>query len=225
MRKPTGWALLGVLLSAVGVADLCFSKIPLIEAYKYTPIFSATIKDVAYLLQVACILLFFVVWGLPGLFRKSVRWYLFFAAFFVCSTLANPVWRSGAKELTQRGRLHKKAVAELAKIVPDNAVVFGERAPQLFLSLKPRVSPMPNADPVPTVFKVHEKFPERPLFALLDSEHNYHYAHYMNNTNRIRMEVVRTLKLPSFNNGAPADAYLVRLHILDTQTRPGPFKR
>lgn len=225
LRKPTGWALIGVLLSALGVADLCFSKIPLTEAYKYTTLFNATIKDVAYILQVACILLFFVVWGLPGLFRKSVRWHLFLAVFFGCATLANPVWRNGAKELTQRGYLHKKAVSELAKLVPDNGVVFGERAPQLFLSLKPRVSPMPNADPVPTVFKVHEKFPERPLFALLDSEHNYHYMHYMNNTNRIRMEVVRKLTLPSFNNGLPSDAFLVRLHILDNQPRTGPFAR
>lgn len=223
LRRPTGWVLIGVLVSALGVADLCFSKIPLTEAYKYTTLFSSTVKDVANLLLIACILLFFAVWGLPGLFRKSVRWYLFLAVFLVCATLANPVWRNGARELAQKSYLHKKAVAELAKIVPDNAVVFGERSPQLFLSLKPRVSPLPNADPVPTVLKVHEKFPERPLFALLDSEHNYHYSHYMNNTNRIRMEVVHTLRLPSFNSGLPVEAFLVRLHILDNQPRPGPF--
>lgn len=223
LRRPTGGVIIGVLVSALGVADLCFSKIPLTEAYKYTTLFSSTIIDVANLLLIACILLFFVVWGLPGLFRKSVRWYLCLAVFLVCATLANPVWRNGARELAQKSYLHKNAVAELAKIVPDNAVVFGERTPQLFLSLKPRVSPLPNADPVPTVLKVHEKFPERPLFALLDSEHNYHYTHYMNNTNRIRMEVVRTLRLPSFNSGLPVETFLVRLHILDTHNRPGPF--
>jgi hypothetical protein len=225
-RKPTGWVVaIGVLFSALGVADLCYCRLHLSEAYKYTPIFPATVTDVAHLLQVVAIAFFFVIWCLPGMFRQSVRWYLFLLVIFVCGTLANPRWRKGVCELAERGYLHKQAVAKLASIVPDNAVVFGERAPQLFLSLKSRVSPMPNGDPVPVVLAVHEKFPDRPLFALLDSEHNYHYAHYTNCSNRIRVEVLNTLKLPSFNNGLPANVYLLRLHVLTNQIKYGPLVR
>jgi hypothetical protein len=221
-RRPTAWVVAGALLSALGVADLCFSTIPLCEAYKYTTIFSATINDVAYVLQACSILLFFAVWGLPGLFRRGVRWYLLLLALFVCCTLANPVWRNAAGELTQRGHLHKQAIAELARLVPDNAVVFGERAPQLFLSLYPRVTAVPNHDPVPVVLAIQEKYPDAPLFALLDSEHNYHFTHYENNKDKIQMQVLRTLKLPSFNTCRPSDVFLVRLHVLKPQAPSGP---
>ncbi len=225
LRKPTAWVTVGVLVSALGVADLCYCRLPLSEAYKYTDIFPETMTDVAHLLQVVTIVFFFVVWGLPGMFRHSVRWHLFLVLVLVGGTAANPRWRKSVGELTERGHLHKTAVAELAKIVPDNAVVFGERAPQLFLALKARVSPVPNANPVPVVLKMHETFPERPLFAILDAEHKYHYTHYEENKDKIRMEVLRTLQLPSFNTGLPSNVYLVRLHVLTNQVKHGPFIR
>lgn len=224
-RRLTFLVVLGVALSALGVADLCFYSIPLCEAYKHTPIFSASMKAVAGVLQVSCVLLFFAVWGPSSTFCRGVRWHVLLPLIFVGATLANPVWRSGSVELTTRGTLHRQAVAELAKVVPDNAVVFGERAPQLFLSLKARVSPAPNRDPVPTVLAVHERFPDRPLFALLDSEHNYHFTHYEENKDRIRLEVLRTLRLPSFNTGLPSDVFLVRLHVSDPPVRQGPLRQ
>jgi len=222
-RKPTPGVFIGIMLSALGVADLCYCRFPLSEAYKYTSLFPETMKDVARLLQVVSVVLLFVVWGLPGLFRHSFRWYLLLLALFVFGMVANPRWRKGVVELTHRGHLHKSAVGELAKSVPDHAVVFGERAPQLFLSLKPRVAPVPNGNPVPLVLKIHEKFPERPLFALLDAEHNYHFTHYEENKDKLRMEVLRTLKLPSFNDGRPCNVYLIRLHVLNQPVRKGPF--
>jgi 4-amino-4-deoxy-L-arabinose transferase-like glycosyltransferase len=221
-RKPNVWIIAGAFLSALGVADLCFSTIPLCEASKYTPVFSPLIRDVARVLQVCVILILFAVWGMPAFLRRSVRWYVFLLVLFGCGTFANPVWRNGAVELTRRGHLHKQAAAELARLLPDDAVVFGERAPQLLLSLKPRVSSAPNADPVPFVLSVHEKYPEWPLFALLDSEHNYHFTHYENNKDKIRMEVLHTLRLPSFNTGLPSDVFLVRLSVLDTPPLYGP---
>jgi 4-amino-4-deoxy-L-arabinose transferase-like glycosyltransferase len=223
LRKPTLWVIAGLTVSALGVADLCFSTIPLCEAHKFTPIFSPTIRDVACLLQVSVIVIFFAVWGLPGLLRRGVRWHLLFASLFVCATLANPVWRNGARELTQRGHLHKQAVADIARLVPRNAVVFGERTPQLLLSLRPRVVPAPNADPVPFVMAVHKKYPERPLYAILDSEHNYHFSHYEAAKDKLRLEVVHTLKLPSFNNGQPSNVFLARINFITNPVRHGPF--
>ena len=225
LRKPTARVACGVLLSALGVADLCYCRLPLSEAYKYTAIFPDTMKDVAHLLQIVSVVLFFVVWGGAGMLRHTIRWYLLLLALFVFGTVANPRWRKGVGELTARGQLHKKAVAELAQIIPDNAVVFGERAPQLLLSLKARTVPAPNASPVPIVLKVHEQFPERPLFALLDSEHKYHFTHYEESKDKIRLEVLRTLQLPSFNTGLPSNVFLVRLHVLGKQGRQGPFIR
>ena len=224
-RKMTLLPVSGVFLSAMGVAELCFSRLPLSEAYKYTQIFPSTMKDVAYVLQVGSIILFFCVWCMPGLVRRGLRWHLLFLTLLLFGIVANPRWRKGVCELTERGHLHKKAVAELAKLVPEDAVVFGERAPQLFLSLKPRVTPVPNGDPVPMVLNIHQQFPERPLFALLDSEHNYHFTHYDKHKDKIRLQVLHTLKLPSFNTGLPSDVFLVRLLVQDPPAKPGPFLR
>ena len=221
-RKVSIPVFAGVFLCSLGISSLCFSTIPLCEAYKYSTLFSATIKTVALLLQVCAVVFFFAVWCLPSAFRRGVRWYLFLAVLFAAATLANPVWRFGAAELTRRSHLHKDIVAELDRLVPDDAVVFGERAAQLFLSLKPRVSSVPNNDPVPTVLNVHKKHPESPLFAILDTEHNYHYNHYMQNQDKIRMELVHTFKLPSFNNSLPVNVYLVRLHVLKPAPLHGP---
>ena len=224
-RPWTPWSLAGLLFSSLAVADICYALLPLSEAYKFTPVFSISMKTVACLLVVGSVILFFVVWGLPGWFRRSGHWYLFLVLLFVGGTLASPVWRNGCIELTKRGHLHKQAVSELAKLVPDNAVVFGERAPQLFLSLKPRVSPLPNADPVPTVLNIHKRYPDRPLFALLDAEHNYHFTHYEQNKDKIQMQVLHTMKLPSFNTGLPSNVYLVRLLVNDTAKEKGRAAR
>ena len=224
-RRWTLPATAGVLLSALGVSELCFSRLPLSEAYKYTSIFPSTIKDVAFVLQVGSILLFFAVWCLPGTLRRGIRWHLLLVALLLFGTAANPRWRKGVVELTERGHLHKKAVADLAKIVPDNAVVFGERAPQLFLSLKARVAPVPNGDPVPMVLNVHKQYPDLPLFALLDSEHNYHFTHYDKNKDKIDLQVLHTLVLPSFNNGLPANVLLVKLHLKGAGPKQGPVIR
>jgi len=214
-RKPTVWIVVGVLLSTLLVADICFSTIPLCEAYKYIKMYSGRIREISLSLQVTAILLLFTVWGMPGFFRARTRWYLLLPALLISGTLINSVWRNAVIELTKRGHLHKQAAAELANFLPDNAVVFGERAPQVLLTLHPRTSALPNNNPVPYLYAVNKKHPTFPLYALIDSEHNYHYVHYEKHKDKIRMEVLHTVKLPSFNTCLPVNTYLVRLHLLD----------
>lgn len=220
-RKPTLWIIAGVLISAILVADLCFSTIPLCEAYKFIKIYSARMRDISLSLQATSILILFAVWGMSGFFRVRARWYMLLPALLVCGMVVNSVWRHAIIELAQRGHLHKKAAAELAPFLPANAVVFGERAPQVLLSLPPRVSALPNNNPVPFLYAVNAKYPTFPLYALIDSEHNYHYHHYNRHKDKIRMEVLHTVKLPSFNTTLPCDVFLVRLHLLDRPHHSG----
>jgi len=214
-RKPTCWGIAGVLLSSLLVAGLFFSTIPLCEAYKYIKIYSARIREISFSLQATSILILFAVWGMSGFFRVRARWYMLLPVLLVCGVIANSVWRNAMIELTKRNHLHKQAAAELARLLPDNAVVFGERAPQTLLSLNPRTSALPNNNPVPFLYAVNKKHPTSPLYALIDSEHNYHYSHYEKEKDRIRMEVLHTLKLPSFNTCLPVNVFLIRLHLLD----------
>jgi len=169
--------------------------------------------------------LFFAVWGLPEKLRAHARWYLLLVLLIGFGTIVDSRWRNGVFELTERSFLHKKAVAELQKLIPANAVVFGERAPQLFLSLKSRVAPVPNGDPVPLALKIHKKYPAIPLFALLDAEHNYHFTHYDRNKDKIQLKVLHTLRLPSFNNSLPSNVFLVQLLFMDPPVKQGSFQR
>jgi len=89
-RSVSVWISGAILLSALFVGDLCFSQLILSETYKFAACFSPTIKDGVRLFEVASILLFFVVWGLPGTFCRNTRWYLFFVLLFLSGTLANP---------------------------------------------------------------------------------------------------------------------------------------
>ncbi len=224
-RKPTAWVGAGLLLSALGVADLCFYCLPISEAHKFTPLFPATMKEAAFVLQGGSVVLFFAVWGLPEKLRAHARWYLLLVLLIGFGTIVDSRWRNGVFELTERSFLHKKAVAELQKLIPANAVVFGERAPQLFLSLKSRVAPVPNGDPVPLALKIHKKYPAIPLFALLDAEHNYHFTHYDRNKDKIQLKVLHTLRLPSFNNSLPSNVFLVQLLFMDPPVKQGSFQR
>ncbi|MBP7638749.1 MAG: glycosyltransferase family 39 protein [Kiritimatiellae bacterium] len=211
-RRPLTVLTAGAILaSALLVSGLCYSRLPLSEAYKYTALFPSTIKDVAFVLQIGSLALFFAVWCLPGLLRTGCRWHLLLAALLTFATLANPRWRRGTRELARRGTLHRQAVAELAKLLPEDAVVFGERAPQLCLPLKARTAPAPNTDPVPMALAIRERYPQFPQFALLDAEHNYHFTHYENNKHLLELKVLHTLVLPSFNNGLPVQVFLTRL--------------
>ncbi|MEI7946419.1 MAG: glycosyltransferase family 39 protein [bacterium] len=213
--RPTLWVIAGTFFAALLVSDICFSTIPLCEAYKTISIYSPHIRSIAFSLQATSILLLFAVWGMPGFFRTRMRWHLLLPVLLVCGVVTNSAWRTAAVELTKRGHLHNKAAAELARLLPANAVVFGERAPQVLLSLQPRVSALPNKNPVPFLYAVNKKYPAFPLYALIDSEHNYHFHHYNKHKDKIRMEVLHTVKLPSFSTGLPSDVFLVRLHLLD----------
>jgi hypothetical protein len=213
-QVPRGLLALGIAVTAVGVAEVCFALLPMCEAYRYCELLSRTTREAASSIQLGSVALLFVVWGLPRFVRRGWRWPLLLPALLGCGLLLNPVWRHGIVELAERQHRHRQAVAELAAALPGAAVVFGERAPQLCLGLKVRAAGAVNQDPVPMVLKMRQAHPERPLFALLDAEHTYHYDHYQKAQDRIRMQVVRTLRLASFANGTPVNVYLVYLDIL-----------
>jgi hypothetical protein len=69
---------------------------------------------------------------------------------------------------------------------------------------------------------MHTRYPNRPLYAVLDAEHNYHYSHYEKNKDKLQLQVIHTLKLPSFNTSLPSDVFLIRLWVIDKNIK-GPL--
>ena len=123
------------------------------------------------------------------------------------------MWRQGALELTVRNHLQQKALKQLLAAIPSNAVVIGERAPQLLLTtaVKASSSFLFNSDPIPVVQALAKN---TPLVALLDKEHIYNWKHYQENQDKISCRPFMKLTLPSFATGKPIDVYVAQLTVL-----------
>ena len=127
---------------------------------------------------------------------------------------ASHPWRSAAAELVKKGTfVQKNAAEELSALVPTDAVVLGERSNQVFMSHPVRTATtfLDNSNPFPIIEELRKRDPGVKLYALLDVQHAYMLGHFQKNQDKCRLELVKTVKMPSFANGALVDVYLCRL--------------
>ena len=143
--------------------------------------------------------------------RKAVV--AFAPTMVVLSFLFVPTWRSAVVQLLASGRhVQREVAAEISRMVPENAVVIGERARQVLMGRPHRTATtMPSCDPIPIVKKLLEKDPETPLFALADSQNAYNLQHFREHASEYRLLPIKEFMMPSFANGAPAKVYLCRI--------------
>ena len=117
-------------------------------------------------------------------------------------------------ELLRPGtHFHEKAAVELKKLLPDDAVVIGERSNQMLMSLPIRTATtiVANSDPIPVIESVLKENPSAKLYALADSQHAYNLQHYKEHAKEYRLDPMKEFKMPSFGNGSPASVYLCRI--------------
>ena len=109
--------------------------------------------------------------------------------------------------------LHEKMAAELKTLLPDDAIVIGERSNQMLMSLPIRTATTfaANSDPIPVVESVLKSDPAAKLYALVDSQHAYNLQHYKEHANEYRLDLMKEFKMPSFGNGSLASVYLCRI--------------
>ena len=133
---------------------------------------------------------------------------------FAAAYLAVPGWRAAATELLRPGtRFHAQAAKEIAALVPEDAVVVGERSNQMLMSLPIRTATTfpANSDPLPVIRSVRKADPSAKLYALVDTQHAYNLQHYREHADEVRLRPVKTLKMPSFSSGAPCDVHLCEI--------------
>jgi len=143
-----------------------------------------------------------------------------FLSSIVLTYVATPVWRAAAGELLRPAtHIHAEVAAELAKLVPEDAVVIGERTDQAFISLPVRTAAtfISNSDPIPVIKALWDRDPDLKLFAFADSQHAYNLQHYQKHQKDFQLQLVKTFKMPSFGTGKPADVHLCR--IIDRRKR------
>ena len=132
----------------------------------------------------------------------------------VAMYLATPCWRGAFMELVRPGtHLHAEAAKELAKLLPKDAIVIGERSNQMLMSLPIRTATTfaANSDPIPVIESVLKSEPDAKLYALADSQHAYNIQHYREHSKEYSLKLIKTFKMPSFGAGKPSDVYLCKI--------------
>ena len=142
-----------------------------------------------------------------------------FAAAALCvpilaSYLAVPAWRSAAVELLTKRTFYERDVAlQLAKLVPDDAVVLGERSNQAFMSIPVRTAALFGyaSNPMPAIESLRKRDPNVKLYGFFDSQHAYCLQNMQKNADKYRIDLVEKFRMPSFGTGSLADVYLCRI--------------
>ena len=128
--------------------------------------------------------------------------------------LATPNWRGAFVELVRPGtHFHAETAKELAKLLPKDAIVIGERSNQMLMSLPIRTATTfaANSDPIPVIEAILKVEPDAKLYALADSQHAYNLQHYKEHAKEYALQPVKTFKMPSFGAGKPSDVYLCKI--------------
>lgn len=154
-------------------------------------------------------------------FKKSLQWKSIVAisvpvAILACY-LATPNWRNSFCELIRPGtQYHEKAAKTLSALIPNDAIVIGERSNQMLMSLPIRTATTfaSNSNPMPVIEEILKANPDAKLYALIDSQHSYNLQHYREHMNKYRLHHITTIKMPSFGNGTEADVYLTSIEVL-----------
>lgn len=128
--------------------------------------------------------------------------------------LAVPTWRAAAVELVTPGtHIQDEVAKEVGKLVPHDAILLGERSSQVCMSLPIRTATtfLANSNPIPVIEALRKREPDVKLYALADTQHSYMLKHFLENKDKVRLELVKTFKMPSFATGKPADVLLCKI--------------
>ena len=132
----------------------------------------------------------------------------------LASYILLPTWRSAAVELVTKRTFYDRDLArELASLVPEDAVVLGERSNQAFMSLPVRTVSMfiDNSVPLTTINRLRARDPDVKLYGLFDSQHAYCLQNMQKCADKYRLALVRKFRMPSFGTGELADVYLCKI--------------
>jgi hypothetical protein len=176
---------------------------------------------------IASALFLALAFGLPATRFRRRAFLCFVPAAALLALVTVPSWRAGAVELlTTRSRIQREAAEDIAALIPEEAIVIGERSRQILMAKPQRTATtMPGCDPIPIVKKAFAADHEAKIFALADSQNAYNLQHFREHAREYRLDLVREFKLPSFANGQPASVYLcrvVQLPAAATERGPSP---
>lgn len=208
--RRSGWQ--WFLVAAVG-GSVAFAGLPAVHFAHW--LHKAQGFYLPHVLLVLFATLVFVVTAYAVPASRFRRWalFLFPALAVLCAYLFAPSWRSAAVEMLQPPtHVCRDVGREVAKLVPSDAIVIGERTRQVLMAQPHRTATtMPACDAIPIVRKLFTKDPAAKVYALLDSQNAYNLKHFQDHRGEFALQLLKTFKMPSFGDASPADVHLCRV--------------
>ncbi|MDD4101765.1 MAG: hypothetical protein PHU80_03940 [Kiritimatiellae bacterium] len=129
-------------------------------------------------------------------------WYCALGVMYVMAFLVIPQWRQALPLLWRRPENTLKVAEELARQLPKNSIVLGNRASSLLRATRFRLGfCSPNFEAkvfVEKVCRLMRDHPNSPLFLLVDEDHNYHWSYIQKaGADLITTKVAGSVSLPA----------------------------
>ena len=213
--KRLGTEGVAAALAAAAGASVAFAGLPAVHLSTY---FKAT--QWSYMAPVAltfvCGMLFVLtVFGVDnGVFRRRLLT-AFVPVAILLSFLLAPHWRDSAREMfASVGHIQREVGKEIAKLVPEGAVVIGERSAQVLMGQPVRTATtMPGCDPIPIIDRLVARDPQVKLYGLLDSQNAYNLKHLQEHQDRFSLLLLKKFSMPSFSAANSADVYFCKIEV------------
>ena len=205
-------------VAAAAGASVAFAGLPAVHLSTY---FKST--QWSYMAPVVqtfvCGMLFVLtVFGIGnGMFRRRVL-AVFVPVSVLLSFAVAPQWRDSVCEMfAPVNHVQRDVGAEVAKALPEGAIVIGERSTQVLMGQPFRtVTTMPGCNPIPIVEKLVKRDPQVKLYGLLDSQNAYNIQHFQKNRDRYELLLLKKFRMPSFASAKPADVFFCQIVVKET---------
>jgi len=198
---------------AFAVASVALSNLATPTVARFVHLTASDYTAPMYLVLAIGLLWLLIAFAMPSPRYRNLSYVVFVPFAVLASFLFTPSWRSAAAELLQPAKhVQRDVAAQMAKTLPENAVVLGERSTQVLMGQPFKTATtMPGCDPIPIVRKCLEKDPNMPIYGLLDSQNAYNLQSFQKHATEFRLDLVKKFQLPSFATGKPADVYFCRV--------------
>ena len=204
------------LVSALAAASVVFAAVPAVQLAPYMHQQVALYFAPMVLDLVASVLILVSLFGSGGLFLRARTIGSFALVSVATCYFLTSNWRQAACELIRPAtHYHDLAAKELVSLLPKDAIVIGERANQMLMSLPIRAATTfaAGSNPIPVIQTILQREPSAKLYALIDPQHPYNLQHYREHAKTYALHPVKVLKMPSFGNGSPTDIHLCRIEV------------
>lgn len=206
-------------LAAAAGGSVAFAGLPAVHLstyFKSTPWSYMAPVALTFVFAMLFVLTVFAVGN--GAFRRRILAVFVPVSVFVSFAFV-PQWRDSVCEMFAPAKHVQWDVGkEVSKLLPEGAVVVGERSAQVLMGQPFRTATtMPGCNPIPIIERIVKRDPQVKVYGLLDSQNAYNIQHLQKNRDKYELLLLKKFAMPSFASAKPADVYFCKINVKDNR--------